>query len=380
MTRIAYFGSNSGDAAVRRRAVALETAGFEVVGFMPRRGAPVDTPFRNIDLGETRDNAYLHRIKSIFTGAEEAARHTDLLRGSDLMIARNLDMLALAQRVRGLLGLKTTLIYECLDVHHKLSGTGPASRLLRGLERRLLAKTDLLVISSPAFEREHFAKFYPGAYRSFLVENRLIEGDDFPPRPSADHRVAAEAPLRIGWFGNLRCARSLCILTGLAKSFPERVEILLRGYPAPGVFSNFEELIAPYPNIRVFGRYRAPQDLAQIYGEVDLIWAGDWYEEGANSLWLLPNRIYEGGYFATPAIAPSGTETAKWLNDREVGFALADPIPEALGALVEDLLRDPSPILERRERLLALSRDTFVEGPGTMTEMVDAALGNARSG
>lgn len=376
MTGIAYFGSNSGDAAVRRRAVALKSAGYDVVGFMPRRGAPVETPFDNIDLGETRDNAYLHRVKSIFTGAAEAAKHQEILNDADLMIARNLDMLALAQRVRGLLRLKTPLIYECLDVHKKLTGGGWPSRVLRGLERRLLSRSDLLVISSPAFEQEHFARHYPGLYRSYLVENRLIEGDAFPPRPDQAKTSADAGRLRIGWFGNLRCARSLELLKAVAQGFPDSVEILLRGYPAPGVFQDFEGQFEDVPNMRFYGRYRAPQDLAGIYQEVDLIWAGDWYEEGANSLWLLPNRIYEGGYFAVPAIAPKGTETAKWLMERHAGFELAEPVDETLRGLVGQLLDDRAMIAEKRNRLLALPRRTFVEDRETMREMVGLALGD----
>ncbi|MEM7507252.1 MAG: glycosyl transferase family 1 [Pseudomonadota bacterium] len=378
MTKIAYFGQNPGDAAVRRRIVALQQAGFHVTGFMPRRGEAGDPPCEIVDLGETADNAYVQRIASIFRGAKLAGRQADVLRRSNLIIARNLDMLATAVLVRSRLGLAMPVIYECLDIHKKLTGSGAVAKGLRALERSLLKRTALVVLSSPAFEREHFARYYPGAYRSFLVENRLIDGDAFPDRPVESNTPSPRGKLKIGWFGNLRCARSLAILGALADRFPEQVEIVLRGYPAPGVFADFEGLLAPHANITFHGRYRAPQDLAAIYGEVDLVWAGDWYEEGANSLWLLPNRIYEGGYFAVPQLAPAGTETARRIAAQAGGAALQEPVEEALANLIAGLLQDPAPIAEWRANLLSLPRETFVETPETMQQMVAAARGTDR--
>ncbi len=369
---IAFFGHNAGDAAVRRRATAFQRAGAEVTGFMPRRGEAADPHWHHIDLGETRDNDYLQRLASIFSGAARAARHADLLRRADLIYARNLDMLALASRVRARLGLETPLVYECLDIHHRLTGPSTAARLLRRFERRLLARCALVVISSPRFETEHFARYYPGLCRFQLIENRLIEGDAFAPRPDP-RTVAPDGPLRIGWFGNLRCRRSLDLLLGLARRFPETVTITLRGYPAPGVFKDFEGEIAPHPNVHYGGRYQAPQDLAEIYGGIDLIWAGDWYEEGANSLWLLPNRVYEGGYFATPAIAPSGTETGRWLEEHGGGFLVDEPVGQTLETLIADLLSDRAPIEACRRHLLSLPRDTFVEGPHTVHALIYSA-------
>lgn len=372
MTHVAYFGHNVGDAAVRRRATAFRRAGCEVTGFMPHRGEVAPPDWRHVDLGETRDNDYAHRIASIFTGARRAARHEAILRQADLVYARNLDMLALASRVRRRLKLDAPLVYECLDIHHRLTGPSRTARALRRLERRLLGDCALVVISSPRFESEHFAVHHPGLCRFRLVENRLIEGDAFAARPMP-RQAAPEGPLRIGWFGNLRCRRSLDLLLGLAARFPEAVEVTLRGYPAPGVFADLEGEIAPHPNVRYAGRYRAPRDLAEIYGGIDLIWAGDWYEAGANSLWLLPNRIYEGGYFATPALAPAGTETGRWLAERGGGFLLEETVADSLATLAGRLIADRSAIEACRARLLALPRETFVEGPGTVQALVAAA-------
>lgn len=370
---IAFFGHNSKDAAVRRRAIAMQRAGFDVVGYMPHRGAPAkDLPFDVIDLGETQDNAYAKRIAAIRQGAKIAQSHPGPLQHAGMIVARNLDMLAMAAKVKKRLSLKAPLVYECLDIHHRLTGNSLPARLLRGLEVRLLAQCDLVVTSSPRFETAHFMQYYPGQYRHFLVENRLVAGDAFGSRPT-EVQMPEAGRLKIGWFGNLRCRRSLELMKGLARNFPSQIEIILRGYPALSVIPDLEGEIASIPNIRYEGRYRAPQDLESIYGEVDLVWAGDWYETGANSLWLLPNRIYEGGYFATPALAPLGTETGRWIARNSAGAVLDEPIEEKLNALIAGLLQDPAPIMEWQKALLGLPQDTFVEPPTLMRDLYATA-------
>lgn len=370
---IAFFGHNCADAAVRRRAVAMGRAGFDVLGFMPRRGArPADLPFELVDLGETADNAYARRIGAIFRGARLASAHAPRLRAAGLIVARNLDMLAMAVLVKRRLKLRAPLVYECLDIHHKLSGTGAVSRALRGLEARLLAHCALVVTSSPRFETEHFARYYPGQYRHFLVENRLVEGDAFGPRPTAP-RAPETGRLRLGWFGNLRCRRSLELMKTLARAYPDSLQIVLRGYPALSVIPDLAAEIAEIPNLTYLGRYRAPQDLEAIYADVDAVWAGDWYETGANSLWLLPNRIYEGGYFATPALVPDDCQTGAWVAERGAGLTLAEPIEHNLIAAVGALIADPAPLIAAQARLIALPRATFVEPPDLMAALYDAA-------
>lgn len=362
---VAFFGHNVGDAAVRRRATAFRGAGFSVTGFMPRRGKVVQQDWPLVDLGETRDNDYRQRLLSIHSGSRIAARHADQLRAADMIYARNLDMLALASRTRKMARLHTPMIYECLDIHHRLIGPSPTARALRSLEARLLRKCALVVISSPRFKSEYFDRYHPGQSRFMLIENRLVVDDTFAARP-APRRASPKGALRIGWFGNLRCRRSMSLLRQVARDFPEDVEIVLRGYPAPGVFPDFEEQVSGLSNLSYGGRYRAPEDLSELYEGIDLIWAGDWYEAGANSTWLLPNRIYEGGYFATPALAPSGTETERWLREHGGGFFLNEPIEDTLPETIADLAKDRRLIDAMRARLLSEPREAFVEEPGTV--------------
>ena len=113
-----------------------------------------------------------------------------------------------------------------------------------------------------------------------------------------------------------------------------RFEIVLRGRPAYSEFADFDGFVAAEPYMRFDGPYRNPEDLAAIYGEVHFSWAIDFFEEGLNSSWLLPNRLYEGCRYGAVPIAMRATETGRFLADRHLGLLLDDAVAGALAALL----------------------------------------------
>jgi succinoglycan biosynthesis protein ExoL len=376
MTRIAFFGHDAADAAVRRRVQGFLDDGLQVTGFMMRRRDPGALAWDNIDLGETRDGAFVQRIRQVFAGARLAAAEPGKLAAADVIYARNLDMLACAFLAKRYAKLRTPVIYESLDVHRLLTRQDLVGAAVRWLERMLLKRSAGLVVSSPGFIRNHFERRYPGDFRAFLVENRLAPGASYGARACErkSQPSSAGGPLRLGWVGNLRCRRSFELLCDLADRFPERLEIHLHGMPARTEIPVFEPLIEARPNLQYHGRYRSPEDLASIYDQLDVVWAGDFMEAGYNSVWLLPNRIYEGGYYCTPSIAPAGTETAAWLDRHSCGFIIGEPLDASLPDLIAGLIEDRQPIAARAAVLAALPEDTFIQPKGFLAEMVKRSL------
>lgn len=374
---IAYLGHDACDAAVRRRIKALLDDGFVVHGFMPRRRDKVGAFWTHTDLGETRDGAFAQRFKSIFSGAAAIAS-TDEFRRADVVIARNLDMLAMAFEAKRRAGLKTPVIYECLDVHRLLTRTDPIGTAMRGLERALLKRCAAIWVSSPGFLDHHFYQHHRGLYRSFLLENRLPESGDYGPRP-VDALLPESGPMKLGWVGNLRCQRSFDLLLAVADRFGGDVDIHLHGQPARTEIPVFEPEIDCRTNVTFHGRFAGPPALSGVYGGLDAVWAGDFMEAGANSEWLLPNRIYEGGYFGVPPIAPASTQTAKWIEGHGIGLTLREPLEETLLDSVARLIQDRSALQDARSRLLSLPEKVFIEPAGTLAEIVRDSLLKRRS-
>jgi len=181
-------------------------------------------------------------------------------------------------------------------------------------------------------------------------------------------------PLRIGWVGILRCQRSLDLLCALADKFGEAIEIRLHGKPSRTEIKVFEPEIEARENMHYLGAYQAPEDLADIYAGLDVVWSGDFMEAGFNSVWLLPNRIYEGGYYGTPPICVDGTQTATWVADKDIGFAVAEPLERDLPELVDHLISEPTAIDAYTKRLLSLPEEVFIQPKGMLARMIDDFL------
>jgi succinoglycan biosynthesis protein ExoL len=184
-------------------------------------------------------------------------------------------------------------------------------------------------------------------------------------------------PLRIGWVGRLRCTRSLGLLVDLARQLGPRVKIVLHGVASLTEIPDFHERIQGIENLEFLGRYQAPEDLARIYGDLDLVWAGDFMEAGYNSVWLLPNRLYEGGYYAVPPIAPEGTQTARWITARGIGFTVAEDLGPNLASLIQSLTNDPGRVAVKRSHLLDLPVETFVAPRGELAALIADTLAGA---
>ena len=160
----------------------------------------------------------------------------------------------------------------------------------------------------------------------------------------------------------------------LAAEYGSRLEVHMHGYPARKVFPKFEQEIAAVPNVIYHGSYSSPADLKRVYSDIDVLWAADWFEQGYNSVWQLPNRIYEGGFYGVPAITCDGTETAKRVVSQDSGWAVPAPFEDHVSGLVQHLLRNPAEQLQKSENLVRLPAGCFVETPKEMRDLIFAAF------
>ncbi|WP_349370891.1 glucosyl transferase [Salinarimonas sp.] len=371
---IAVFAHDAHESTVRKRVSAFQACGWSVDGFTftrvrPPQAGPAPAPFwRDVPLGATRDRNYAARLPRLAAALPRILRHRRALRKAHALYARNIDMLVLAAAAKALTGARGRLVYEVLDVQRPFLARGPSGALLRFAERRLLARSGLLVVSAPDFIERYFVPVqrYRGPW--FLLENKIDAGRlaRAPSRsPPGAVSPSLEGPLVLGWFGVLRCARSLALLDRIAERLGERVRVVLRGRVSPEDIppEKLEAVLARRPNIVHGGPYANPDDLAALYGGVHLAWAVDYTDAGTNSDWLLPNRLYEGGYYGAPAIARARTAAGRKVEALGLGVALPEPLEEeACAYLVGCDLRD---LARRRAEILALPASLFVDETDT---------------
>lgn len=376
MVAILYLAHDLDDAAIWRRVAMLEAGGAEVTLAGFRRGtAPLPRSARV--LGVTQNGRMGQRLR-VVARAMLSARQTfgDLPR-PEMILARNLEMLAIARRMRGLWpgGPAPGLAYEVLDIHRMMLDDSARARAMRAVERGLMRRVGLLVTSSQGFLDAYFKPYgqIGAATAVQLVENKV---NGFDPIP-ATHTLAAipSAVPTIGWFGILRCAESLACLDAVTRAVPGRTRVVLAGRPALDAIPDFHAVVDANPDLEFRGSYRNPDDLPLLYGAVHLAWLVDRYDAGLNSDWLLPNRLYEGCLHGAVPVALAGTEVARRLAEMGIGLVLPQLGDGDLARLMGTL--DPGRLAQLAAAVRVLPDKTWVAGKADATELVRALMRTA---
>jgi hypothetical protein len=249
-------------------------------------------------------------------------------------------------------------------------GQGMVGKGMRAVEGALLDLCRTLIVSSPAFVDHYFEPFqHLSARRGLQV--LLVENKAYPDLPPPDREPPPGPPWRIGWFGMIRCRRSLDFLCDLARRRPDLVRVDIRGRPSYTEFEDFDRQTAETPGVTFGGPY-APGDLPAMYGALHFNWSVDYFQDEGNSRWLLPNRLYEGGRMGVPPIARIGCETGRWLASAGLGALFERPEVE-LEAFLDRLT--PERYAALRARHVAAPQSLFVIGPDDCDRLLRTLAG-----
>ena len=213
MLHILYFVHDLTDPAVRRRVSMLHAGGAVVTLAGFTRGQAKAAKTDSLDplcLGRTSDGKFAQRLWAV---GRALWRLSSMLRNAakpDLIIARNLETLALANRASKIRGWNAPIVYECLDIHRMLLRKDMIGKCLRFAERLLARKAKLLITSSPAFVNNYFKPFNVLDVPVMLLENKVFRANATLDQTSLP--ITTTNPWKISWFGALRCRRSLELL------------------------------------------------------------------------------------------------------------------------------------------------------------------------
>lgn len=367
--KIAVFGFDVAEAAQIRRIKAFRQLGHNVTSYTMRRDSMnkdfvPDWP--NIHLFNTENENYLRRLGILLKSVAKLWSHRRAICDSDVIVARNFDMLALAWIAQVLGRKRVPTVYECLDIHALFVRTDRIGVWMRKAERFLLSKVDVTIISSPGFRTHYFVptQNYDGPF--VLLENKLWFEGVTPKRPTG--RPKLTSAIRLGWVGTIRCEPSFKILLDVARAMPLDVRIEIFGVIHHHVIPDFEKRLKAQPNMTYHGPYSYPSGLCDVYRACDVVWAQDLWQRGANSDWLLPNRIYEAAWYGCPTIALSTTETGRKIKQGHLGYTIDIATSEALVELLQTL--SPKMILATAQDILDMPNAQFHQ----LNEDIDSML------
>ena len=245
---------------------------------------------------------------------------------ADLVFCYNLDLLLICWISQLALKNKAKIIHDVSDIRSVLIGTGIFASVLRWLERFLLRRVSIVIITSPAYVTEYFHSIQNLHDVSFhLIENKLNPDSTPEPISNTDSRPDVDPSVfKIGYFGLIRCRKSLELLLKLATEADGKFRVVLRG-----VFldtEDFEPVIANHPFVEYKGPFINPDDLPIMHHDVDFSWLVHAHSR-ENTKWSRIFRFYHAAYYQCPMIAQKDSQDGKVVDELNIGLTIdiSDP-------------------------------------------------------
>lgn len=367
-----YLGVDATNPTLILRIGSFLRAGVDLTAFTFRRhkfNTDFQPQWRNVHLGATRDRNYLRRVPALLRAVWTLWQHRETIRKADFIYCRNIDLLALGLVARRIAGRKPLLVYEVEDVQEVFFKRTLSGRIFRKIEAWALRRTDLLVPLSPGFLHGYFEPVHGYDGPSYVLENR-IQPADLSKNETPAGRLWEPITDRwvIGWFGTLRCPKSMKILEAIADRMGDRVEIYTRGYPTETGIEAYRDVVERHPNWTYDGEYTIPHDLEAMYGRVHFSWCLDFLDEDGNSPLLLACRMYQGSYFGAVPLVVKGWEMDRWLTPHGFGHAFEAPYVDSICEFLEGITQEA--YVKERARILS-QRDLFLEDGRDMSGLLD---------
>lgn len=306
-------------------------------------------PTEYTSLGSISHGKYLRRLRPMTRAIATLRRAAQ---SADVVYTFGLDTLLQAFVATRGLKVAPKLVYEATDIRSILTGQNVQSAALRWLERFLLRRVHLLVVTSEAFVSGYFRGVQGVQVPYLVIENKLMAEmmPPFTPAPRPNDDV-----LRIGYFGHIRCHASWQVLKRVAQESEGRVRVQVAGIIDD--INTAQADLAATPGMTYRGTFVSPDDLPALYSQVDISWIAHFHGIN-NTKWARGNRFYESSYFQKPMFAQTGTIDGEVVASKGLGVCLdlADE-DTAVRTVLSTRLSD---LDHWRRNLMTLPRDRYV--------------------
>lgn len=265
----------------------------------------------NISLGVVRHGNLLKRIP-VYRQAISSL--SALIDRHEVLVVYTLDNFLLAWMAKIAAKSNIKIILFMLDIRQLFVGNKLKNHVIQSVLIFAFERSSLVLVSSRHYMEEYVASYVRKLPMRWLeIENKVNADEIRPIEFSSQEYRDQDNQIVIGYFGILRCERSLQILIAATEKAAGSLKVIVSGEYLG--LQHMAEKVSAAPWIDFQGSYSNPEDLPGIYGRCDVVWACYPYEVGAgNQEWAKTNRFYEAGYFGKPAIASKGTRDAEFIS------------------------------------------------------------------
>lgn len=219
--------------------------------------------------------------------------------------------------------------YEISDIAYGFPSFDKVRFLFRAIDRKLVRKAKFTLLTS-----EGFKGFLNQPMANFIVQpnkvNRKIIDVERKPLNLRDRHFI------FSFVGSIRYASMMRFARTIGKYFPQHEFHFYGVANVETTQKSLDDMMTLYPNIKLFGAFKNPDDFERIYNSVDVV-VVTYGTESLNETILDPNKLYEGILFCRPLIATSGTFLAEQIARYGCGISIDSSSEEAIRDAISQL-------------------------------------------
>ena len=253
----------------------------------------------------------------------------------DVIYADGLDSLLIASKYKKRHKLK--LFYDVADLRETYieEPKNWIKRMIhyavKATEKKSFQNVDILVVTSP--------KFFDVYYHRLIKKEQVLYIPNAPDKEVfKDYHKKQSGDFVVGFIGGIRYLKQIKMLVDAAGECG--VQVLFAG---DGGTSEDYKQIAEYCKhksyVRFTGKYDYGKDIADLYGQVDCVYAV-YDADNPNVRIALPNKLYESVLCGLPIIVAKNTYLSELVEKWGVGTAVNHKDTEELKTVLVKLAED----------------------------------------
>lgn len=237
--------------------------------------------------------------------------------------------------------MKVPYAYEISDIAYAAGTMGRMRPLFKWLDRKLVARSVFTLMTSEGFKK----------YLNVPDANIIIQPNKVNRRLMGCKREALslkEDSFVFSFVGSIRYEPMLRFAEVIGKYFPQHRFHFYGVANIDYTQRELDRMTSSYPNVKMFGAFKNPDDFEDIYSKVDVVVTT--YGHTFNEKILDPNKLYEGILFCKPLIVTEGTFLADQVKRYECGISIDSSSEESIKQAVDKITCQQLNAISAKER------------------------------
>lgn len=255
---------------------------------------------------------------------------------------------------------KRKFIYEISDIIYAYYNSQILKGIFRSIDKIIIKKSLFTIMTSEGFKNYLFP--------NSNVDNIIIQPNKVSPFLRKINRKVKEFnsnKIVFAYIGAFRYPNTIFRFARIIGKYFPQYEYHFYGNSnlTPLVIKLTEE----YPNIKYFGEFKSPEDLENVYSNVDIVTAC-YDNTGLNERIAEPNKLYEAICFCCPIIVSENTFLGEKVNKLKVGYVINPNNDENIIEFINNLKKDELIKISKNE--FSLSAEEYIDTTQKLLEQL----------